>query len=183
MADILYQPGVPGGGTLTTQIPGAPPPGQMSPVGFDMDFLKQLALRKAAQEDADRNMARKMMRSQMRSQPRQPLNRISGGDAGQGQRRPRGDDGQDTRELWVNGNTGQPSQPWLPGAVRVGVNQRLGAGSAGGSASFSGGDDGADTPDAPDRWKKMAAQAAQTQPDDNPGRGGMFTKATGMGGW
>lgn len=175
MADILYQPGVPGGGTLTTQIPGAPqmPGGPGMPhMGFDLDWLKQLAARKAQQENDDRNFARQMMMKQMPRPEQRQVTRTPS------MRRPE-EDG-DSRELWVNGQTGQPSQPWLPGAMRVGVNQRLGAGSQGGSASISGGSD--DFSAAPDRWDAAEARK-RPEMDMNPGRGGAYTQATGRGGW
>lgn len=112
MADILYQPGAVGGGTLTTQIGGAPQMGQGPHVGFDMDWLKQLAMRKAQQEDQDRRFARQMM---LRSMPREPESRPSEGDM-----RPREEKNPYEQEIWVDTRTGQPSQPWAPNAMNTG---------------------------------------------------------------
>jgi hypothetical protein len=157
--DILYQPGQQGGGTLTTNIPQAPgfaaPTGEH--VGFDMNWLKQLAQQKAAQEANDRAQARMRMDRMLREE------RV--GRQEQQRRVPFSTKAttplDEEPETWVDGITGQPSQPWNPRAVRVGQNRKLGRGTQGGSATIN--DPGAGGPPDPTAGDNLRADATRDQ--------------------
>lgn len=188
MADILYQPGVPGGGTLTTQIGAAPQLGGQAPAGFDMSWLQQLAARKAAREDQERRMAQQAMKRQEADrdwQMRQQANDRAYGRMSQerayrdGQDRQVREDQMNTEEIWVDSTTGQPSQPWLPNAMPthrkyVPKQGSISHGAGAGESSMEFG---------PERWAAENQKRPVEAESFNPGRGGIYTRATGRGGY